>query len=272
MAGTVPEIRELYTWCRGAGEDPYRRTSGERALHIRAVEEVWRIGIPPEGHILSVCDGEVRAAFYETISRLVASGRAKLIPIDWAPFEKAGALLYDGSFVNERLAGLPGDSGKAWVEREAPNLHPVIRGIFEEVVQRNTSGEEVFRDINTMVHLTSQVQRQTFARGPGGIDALLVPTAPFHPTLEEVEAEPVKANRRLGYFTHFANVLDMTGCAVPVFTDGHNKPGSVTVLADREGEWKILEVGELMGELCGRPIKGEKLEVLANGVQEAARS
>jgi len=44
---------------------------------------------------------------------------------------------------------------------------------------------------------------------------MIVPTAPFHPTLMEVEADPLELNGKLGAFAHFANVLDLTGVAMP---------------------------------------------------------
>jgi allophanate hydrolase len=46
-------------------------------------------------------------------------------------------------------------------------------------------------------------------------DALLLPTAPFCPTLAQVAADPFEANRRLGTFTNFANLCDMAAFAVP---------------------------------------------------------
>ena len=47
-------------------------------------------------------------------------------------------------------------------------------------------------------------------------DALLLPAAPFCPTLAEVAADPLGPNRRLGTFTNFANLCDMAGFAVPI--------------------------------------------------------
>ena len=46
-------------------------------------------------------------------------------------------------------------------------------------------------------------------------DALLLPTAPFCPTLAEVAADPIGLNSRLGTFTNFVNLCDLAAFAVP---------------------------------------------------------
>ena len=63
--------------------------------------------------------------------------------MDWTPFDKAGKLLYDGTFVSERLASLP----DGWLEDNRKHLHPVIMDIFDNVVKRNSSAVEVYRDL-----------------------------------------------------------------------------------------------------------------------------
>jgi allophanate hydrolase len=48
-----------------------------------------------------------------------------------------------------------------------------------------------------------------------GFDALLIPTAPFHPTLAEVAADPVVVNSLMGTYTNFCNLFDLCAVAVP---------------------------------------------------------
>jgi allophanate hydrolase len=51
-----------------------------------------------------------------------------------------------------------------------------------------------------------------------GCVALLTPTTTWHPTLEQVAADPIGANARMGRYTNFANLLDMSALAVPAGT------------------------------------------------------
>ena len=48
-----------------------------------------------------------------------------------------------------------------------------------------------------------------------GADALMVPPAPTRPRLDEVPADPVGVNSRMGTYTNFCNLFDMCAVAVP---------------------------------------------------------
>ena len=48
----------------------------------------------------------------------------------------------------------------------------------------------------------------------GDADALLVPTAPLHPTIAQVAADPVGVNSRIwARYTNFCNLFDLCGWA-----------------------------------------------------------
>src|SRR5947208_4377961 len=95
---------------------------------------------PPEA--LTVCAPVYRSMFNDAVKTLQSIG-GNLIHIDWSPFEKSGKLLYDGTFVTERLASLP----DGWMESNKDHLHPVIRELFERVVNRNSTAVQAFRDL-----------------------------------------------------------------------------------------------------------------------------
>lgn len=48
------------------------------------------------------------------------------------------------------------------------------------------------------------------------VDVLLLPTVPWLPTVDEVLADPLGTNRRLGRLTHFANLLRLAANPAPV--------------------------------------------------------
>src|SRR3546814_7248137 len=53
------------------------------------------------------------------------------------------------------------------------------------------------------------------------VDAVLLPTAPSHPTITEVEADPIGVNGRLGWFVSGCNLVDWCAAAIPMpTTDG----------------------------------------------------
>ena len=63
------------------------------------------------------------------------------------------------------------------------------------------------------------------------VDLLLVPTAPTHPTFEQVDADPVGVNARLGTYTNFVNLLGWCALALPAGRTASGLPFGVTAIA-----------------------------------------
>ena len=63
------------------------------------------------------------------------------------------------------------------------------------------------------------------------IDVLLLPTMPTAYTVEQVLADPIELNSRLGTYTNFVNLLDLCGLAVPAGMRPDGMPFGVTLLA-----------------------------------------
>src|SRR5690606_38455666 len=64
-----------------------------------------------------------------------------------------------------------------------------------------------------------------------GCDALLVPSAPTFPTLEEALADPVDVNSRLGTYTNFVNLSDCSALALPAGFREDGLPFGITLIA-----------------------------------------
>lgn len=81
----------------------------------------------------------------------------------------------------------------------------------------------------------------------GHIDVLLVPTTPCHPTVPEMEAQPLELNAKLGSFTHFGNVVDLCGIAVPAGMyktreNAEDLPFGVTLLGASGRDGTIMDI------------------------------
>ncbi|KAG8529178.1 uncharacterized protein KY384_005813 [Bacidia gigantensis] len=254
IAQSVDDARMI--WDSSVEYDPTDRYSKACAPLPRHVNSIgpqatsFSFGIPPPESLL-ICSPVYRRKFNEIVKLLQQLG-GHLKPIDWSPFEKAGKLLYNGSFVCERLASLPDN----WLAQNRSNLHPVIEEIFSAVVARQSSAVDAYRDLQAKALYTRQAE-EVFEYSAAGVEVVVVPTAPTHWTVEEVLTDPIAKNSVLGEFTHFGNVLDLCAVAVPAGTypvhelrgnnprdeDG-NLPFSVTFLGGSRMDAETLAIAE----------------------------
>jgi allophanate hydrolase len=167
----------------------------------------FQFGVPPD-EALQACSPEYRRKFSQVVEVLKTES-GKPVDLDWTPFAATNQLLYGGTFVLERLTILP----EGWFEKNKQLLHPVTRSVFEGALARGSSAVDVFRDLHKQAQYKRAVE-DILTFNEDGLTVMVVPTAPFHPTIEEVEKDPLGINGRLGAFAHFANVLDLVGIAV----------------------------------------------------------
>lgn len=164
-----------------------------------------RVGIPGSEHLDGLAPGWADA-FAAAVTRLEATG-VDIVEVDIAPLLEAATLLYGGAFVAERYAAV-GDFIDAHRDLIGTDLDPTVAGIV--LAGATPSAVDFFRDREKLERLGV-----TGLAALAGCDALLTPTTTWHPTLDEVAADPVGANSRMGRYTNFANLLDMASLAVP---------------------------------------------------------
>jgi allophanate hydrolase len=75
-------------------------------------------------------------------------------------------------------------------------------------------------------------------------DLLMTPTAGTIYRISEVEADPVNLNNRLGYYTHFMNLLDLCAVAVPAGFQSDGLPFGVTLCAPSGFDYCLLQVAD----------------------------
>jgi allophanate hydrolase len=173
------------------------------------------VAVPAE---LPELDETWRVSFDAVVARLAGAG-ARIVAIDIAPFLAAAKLLYGGALVSERYAAV----GEFIDAHPDAALDPIVAGIITGA--RDLPAHRLVTDRRAVEQL-----RRTAMTLLDGADALLVPTAPMHPRLDEVAADPVGVNSRMGIYTNFCNLFDLCGVAVPAGTAGDAQFG-VTVLA-----------------------------------------
>lgn len=179
-----------------------------------------RLAAPPTPHIaipdhaaLALLPADARALFHEAAVHLQRQG-ATVTRIDFSELFTVATMLYESPLVAERAAAFHHHI----VERPEGTVDVVAR-IAEDGARITAVDYLHARDT-----LTSARTRITAALAP--FDALLIPTAPRHPTLHETLANPADVNREMGTFTNFMNLLDLAGVAIPW---GHTSEGAFGV-------------------------------------------
>jgi allophanate hydrolase len=76
------------------------------------------------------------------------------------------------------------------------------------------------------------------------IDVLLLPTAPTHYTITQMQADPIALNRNLGAYTNFVNLLDYAALSVPSEIRSDGLPFGVTLVGPCGSDWQLAELGQ----------------------------
>ncbi len=190
-----------------------------------------RVAVPRELPELGETEVE---AFRAACARLSAAG-ARLVEVDPAPFLEAAQLLYGGGFAAERYQGVG-----HFVDDHADEVDPVVGSIIQAAGR--IPAYALVADGKRLDEL-----RLEALTALEGCDALLVPTAPFQPTLEAVAADPVGVNSRLGTYTNFCNLFDLSAASVPAGRAGEAEFG-VTVLARPFADRIACDVARLLAD------------------------
>ena len=195
----------------------------------------WRIAVPDLAQ-LGELDPGWDEAWTAAVRRFAEAG-AELRPLDLTPFDRVAQLLYQGAFVAERHTAVG-----AFLDKHADSpdagIDPVVAGIITGA--RDLPAHQLFADQYEL----DQLRRAALAE-LGDADALLLPTAPGHPTLAEVAADPVGANARLGRFTNSTNLLGLCALAIPAPAAAPGPPFGVMLIGRPHTEAALGAIARL---------------------------
>lgn len=248
MTPSLAEAREVwYVIDQHDSLDPYAKSPNSLNLwksDFRGTRAGgFTFAVPPVSTLEGSCSKDYLSLFQASIQYLRSIG-GRLVEIDYTPFEKAEDLLYNASLVQERIASI----GHDFLTNNLESLHPTTKALFEVALATDLKPWDVFNDQASQAKYTRQAQ-QTFNTLEKGIDVLVVPTAPFHPTIKEMETQPLELNAKLGIFTHAGNVVDLCGVSVNagwVDVNGSVKlPFGITFLGGSGYDGRVLDIASI---------------------------
>jgi allophanate hydrolase len=208
--------------------DPYSRP--RRLGSLGALPRGVRLGVPMPGQRLFFGDQASAAAYDAALARFARLGAA-IVEFDIEPFYQAARLLYEGPWVAERYLATRGLIASA-----PQSMHPVTRQIILAGAHR--SAADTFAAFYELEELR-RVRDHVF----GAIDAMALPTVPTVYTVEQVLADPIALNSRLGTYTNFVNLLDLCALSVPASMRADGTPFGVTLIAPAAEDAALAAIG-----------------------------
>ncbi|NEV00508.1 allophanate hydrolase [Bradyrhizobium uaiense] len=217
FALTVGDAQAAFDVARGYDEeDPFSRTGAPAA--VRPLPAEFRFGVPAPQWLDFFGNADAAALFSKAVARLQNLGGRK-VEVDYAPFAEINDLLFQGPWLADRYGAL-----RQFVDKRPEALFPVTRDIL--LGGRDISGGDVFAAQQRLNILKRQIEKLW-----NEIDILIVPTTGTIYRIDEVAADPITLNARLGTYTNFVNLADLSAVAVPSGFLPNGLPQGVTVIA-----------------------------------------
>jgi allophanate hydrolase len=195
----------------------------------------FRFGVPRPQDLSFFGNGAAEALFCDSVARLKALG-GTAIEVNLGPFLEAARLLYEGPWVAERYAAI-----RDFIDAQPDAVFPPVRTIIEG--GRKPSAADAFAamyKLRGLKNVCDAVWQQ--------IDCLLTPTAGTIYRIEAMQADPIRLNAHLGYYTNFMNLLDYSAVAVPAGFmkegDAAGLPWGVTLAAPAFKDIPLLRLAD----------------------------
>jgi allophanate hydrolase len=197
----------------------------------------FRFGVPMARDMAFFGNTEAERLFGEAVERMQALGGAP-VAIDLTPFLETARLLYGGPWVAERYLAI-----REFFDAQSEKIFPPVREII-------AGGRDIIA-ADTFAHLYKLcVYKRICDAVWNDIDVMLTPTAGTIYRIDEMEADPIRLNANLGYYTNFMNLLDLAATAVPAGFQRDGLPFGVTLVAQQQ-DGPLLHLASRMHQALG---------------------
>lgn len=169
--------------------------------------------------------------YQEAVAKFEKIG-CELVSLDIEPLLELARCLYEGPWVAERYVAVKDFFATNPPEKDLdPTVTKIIKGgehySAATCFQYEYKRQGIVKRVNKLLE---------------GIDAIIVPTAPLNPTIEEVTNEPIKVNSCQGTYTNFVNLADMSALAIPAGFRNDGLPFGVTLLSHKFNDYALLDL------------------------------
>jgi allophanate hydrolase len=214
------------------GDDPFSRVVGVGQDANPWIGGKFRFGVPANEHLEFFGDKEAAELYEKALVQVEEYASAERVEIDYSIFRDAGALLYSGPWVAERLAAIRG-----FVDAHADEMNPVVRQIIEGA--RKYSAADAFEADYKLRELKRAAEVEWRK-----MDVMVLPTTGTIYTHEQVAAEPFALNTNLGYYTNFVNLMDLAAVAMPAGFRSNGLPFGVSFIGPAFSDEALLAIAD----------------------------
>lgn len=216
--------------------DPYSRPFADAAAPWLAGS--FRFGVPKPDQLEFFGDDAANVLYQEAVRALESLGGQR-VEFDFAPFRAVADLLYSGPWVAERLAAI-----RPFFESNPEAVHRVVRSII--------SGAGKYSAVDTfLAQYRLEELKQVASVAWSQLDLLFLPTTGTTYTIAEIEADPIRLNTNLGFYTNFVNLLDLAAVAVPAGSRSNGLPFGVSLIAPARTDRALLSLADRLHRSLG---------------------
>ena len=201
----------------------------------------FTFGVPRAAQLQFFGNAEAERLFQAALGRLQSLG-GKPLEIDFAPYLEAARLLYDGPWVAERYIAI-----KDFFDTHADKIFAPVREIISGA--KRYAAADVFTGQYRLRELKRQADK-VWAQ----VDCLVTPTAGTIYTIAEMQADPIRLNANLGYYTNFMNLLDYAAVAVPAGFQHNGLPFGITLIAPAHQDAPLLHLAARYQQAAATPL------------------
>lgn len=193
----------------------------------------FRVGVPRREQLQFFGNADAERLYDEAVERVRSLG-GEVVEIDLQPFLDTAKLLYEGPWVAERYAAI-----RDFFEANPEAPLPVIRDIIGGAKKWSAADAYAY---GYRLKAAKRICDAVWS----SVDCIVTPTAGTIYTVAEMEADPIRLNSNLGYYTNFMNLLDYAATAVPAGFQSNGLPFGVTFFAPAHQDGPLLRLAERM--------------------------
>jgi len=210
-------------------EDQYARkiSFDNNIRHYGLPDATFTFAVPKPEQLEFFSNESAQTLFEDSVKKMESLGGVKE-EIDFTIFKQAAKLLYDGPWVAERYVAI-----EEMISEKPDALLPVINTIIGSAKEKLAT--DAFKAEYQM-----QVYRAKAKQILAKVDFLMTPTAATIYTIDEVNADPIKLNSNLGFYTNFMNLLDCACVAVPTGFLENGLPWGISLVSTAMQDRKLL--------------------------------